>query len=116
MDDGPFSAFPDPHGDGLHDAAAAGGAVARLLVHMEAAQAVAAMVSVAAPGVVKSVRPKTLPFVGEVRQKVDADLAAKCVNSSAVPTITEKAAEKTAVLCRCLPFFGGRPQKLLLTY
>lgn len=45
----PLLFFPHPHPDGVHDAAAVCGAVSRLLVHVEAAQAVGAVVAVVAP-------------------------------------------------------------------
>ena len=46
MDDRPVAALAHPHSYRLHDAAAIGGSVAGLDVHVEAAQAIVAMVAV----------------------------------------------------------------------
>ena len=49
VDNGPLAVFPHPHGDGVHQSAAVGGAVAGLHVQVEAGQAVGAVVAVVRP-------------------------------------------------------------------
>ncbi|MPN55895.1 hypothetical protein SDC9_203579 [bioreactor metagenome] len=44
MDDRPFSALPYPDRHGLHNPPAVGGTVARLQIHMQAGQAIGAVV------------------------------------------------------------------------
>ena len=57
VDDGPLAAFAYPDGHRLHDAAAVGGTVAGLFVHMKAGQAVGAMVAVVAPCILRGADP-----------------------------------------------------------
>ena len=57
MDERPLAALAHPHADGLHNSAAFGGAVPRLLVHVEAGQAVGAVVAVIAAGVLRCAEP-----------------------------------------------------------
>ena len=44
----PLTVFADPDTDGVHNAAAVGGTVARLIVHMQAGQAVRTVIPVVA--------------------------------------------------------------------
>ena len=48
MDDRPLSVFPDPDPDGVHHATTLGGPVPRLLIHMQAGQAVRTVIPVVA--------------------------------------------------------------------
>ena len=59
VDDGPLAAPAHPYGHRLHDAAAVAGAVARLNVHMQAAQTVGAVVAVVAAGALRRAEPPT---------------------------------------------------------
>ena len=64
VDNGPLAIVPHPDCHRLHDAAAVGGPVSRLYIHMEAGKAVGAVVTVLAPGVLR-------------RAEASADLAGK---------------------------------------
>jgi len=64
VDDGPLAAFAYPDGHRLHDAAAVGGTVAGLFVHMKAGQAVGAMVAVVAACILRGADPSA-DFAGK---------------------------------------------------